>query len=206
VFAFETTRQPIGLLPLLAGCSAAYLTMLLLMRHSIMTEKLARRGTTVSTDYRLDYLSQIPVRDVMSRELVTIRAEDPLSAVRAWLASGAGGATHQGFPVLDARSRLAGVVTRRDLLGSEPGDGTVRDVVKRNPAVIFEDNTLREAADHMVREGVGRLAVVARENTAHLIGVITRSDLLSAHARRLRHMDDTARVYATQAEAGVREE
>ena len=45
VFAFETTRQPMGLLPLLGGCSAAYLVSLLLMRNSIMTEKIARRGT-----------------------------------------------------------------------------------------------------------------------------------------------------------------
>ena len=47
VFAFETTRQPMGLLPLLGGCTAAYLVSCLLMQHSIMTEKIARRGARV---------------------------------------------------------------------------------------------------------------------------------------------------------------
>jgi CIC family chloride channel protein len=47
VFAFEATRQPLGLLPLLGGCSAAYLISILGMRHSIMTERLARRGAPV---------------------------------------------------------------------------------------------------------------------------------------------------------------
>ncbi len=51
VFACETTRQPIGLLPLLGGCSAAFLISSLMMRYTIMTEKLARRGTHVPTEY-----------------------------------------------------------------------------------------------------------------------------------------------------------
>src|SRR5690606_19270995 len=157
VFAFEATRQPLGLLPLLAGCSAAYLVSLLLMRTSIMTEKLARRGTPVRAEYAMDHLAQIVVRDAATRDPVTLSAERTLADVRAWLAEGADGATHQGFPVVDGRGLLLGVVTRRDLLGAEPGTLCVRDVVKRVPVVVFEDGTLRDAADHMVREGVGRL-------------------------------------------------
>jgi H+/Cl- antiporter ClcA len=45
VFAFETTRQPMGLLPLLGGSTAAYLASCLLMRTSIMTEKIARKSS-----------------------------------------------------------------------------------------------------------------------------------------------------------------
>ena len=41
VFAFETTLQPVGLLPLLGGCAASYLASSLLMRNSLMTEKIA---------------------------------------------------------------------------------------------------------------------------------------------------------------------
>ena len=74
VFAFETTRQPMGLLPLLAGCSAAYLVALLLMRSSIMTEKLARRGTQVRTEYTADFLDRVMVRDGASTDVVTVRA------------------------------------------------------------------------------------------------------------------------------------
>ncbi len=190
IFAFETTRQPLGLLPLLAGCSAAYLVSLLMMRHSIMTEKLARRGTTVRTEYSLDYLSQIPVRDVASRDLVTIQRDQPLAEARSWVEQGAGGATHHGFPVVDAEGYLVGVVTRRDLAAAHPEpQARVGDLVRRSPVVIFEDSNLREAADHMVRQDVGRLAVVARDDPRRLLGIVTRSDLVSAHARRLRAGD-----------------
>ncbi|HEU4883951.1 MAG TPA: chloride channel protein [Longimicrobium sp.] len=195
VFAFETTRQPMGLLPLLAGCSAAYLVSLLVSRTSIMTEKLARRGTGAATEYATDFLHQVRVGDAATRALVTLRADDSIEAVRDWVASGAGGATHQGFPVVDADGALVGVVTRRDLLDpAVPPAATVREVVKRAPVVVYEESSLREAADHMVREGVGRLVVVSRARPTEARGIITRSDLLDAHGPRLEAAHGARRV------------
>jgi H+/Cl- antiporter ClcA len=52
VFAFETTGRPLTILPLLAGCTAAYLMSIRLNPESIMTQKLARRGTAVPREYR----------------------------------------------------------------------------------------------------------------------------------------------------------
>jgi CIC family chloride channel protein len=191
VFAFETTRQPLGLLPLLGGCAAAYLVSTLLMRHSIMTEKIVRRGVRVPTEYSVDALAHAIVKDYGLRPVVTLAAGDTLESVRAWLASSAAGASHQGFPVVSAEGQLMGVVTRRDLLdGTDPGGRRVRDLLRRPPAVVFEDSSLREAADHMVREGVGRLPVVRRHAPTQVVGIITRSDLLAAHQRRL---DDALR-------------
>ncbi|MBK5189447.1 MAG: chloride channel protein, partial [Gemmatimonadaceae bacterium] len=186
VFAFETTRQPLGLLPLLAGCTASYLIALLLNRHSIMTEKLARRGASLRTDYAVDYLGQVLVRDVATREVVTLRATDTIVEAREWLASGSRSATHQGFPVLGAGGAVLGVVTRRDLLdpACDP-TRTVAQTITRAPVVVFDDNTLRDAADQMVAEAVGRLPVVEREEPHRLLGIISRSDLLSAQAPRL---------------------
>jgi CBS domain-containing protein len=187
VFAFETTRQPLGLLPLLAGCSAAYLVSLLLSRHSIMTEKLARRGMRVQSEYAVDHLAQVLVRDVAARDVVTVNGDDSIGAVREWLASHAEGTTHQGFPVVDGEDRLLGVVTRRDLLDpAATATALVRDMIRRRPAVIYEDSTLRETADHMVIEQVGRLPVVSRESPLTVVGIVSRSDLLAAHAPRLR--------------------
>ena len=186
VFAFETTRQPMGLLPLLAGCTAAYLVSLFFSRHSIMTEKLARRGTNIRAEYAADHLAHVLVRDVATRDVETLGANDALSAVRDWLASDVEHTTHQGFPVLDDAGLLVGVVTRRDLLDpSHEGTRCVRDVVRRAPVVVFEDSTLRDAADQMVLERVGRLPVVQRDATRRLVGIVSRSDLLAAHAPRL---------------------
>ncbi|MFL5582575.1 MAG: chloride channel protein [Gemmatimonadaceae bacterium] len=186
VFAFETTRQPVGLLPLLAGCTAAYLVSLLMSRHSIMTEKLARRGASVRTEYAADHLAHVLVRDAASETVVTIRAEDALEGVRAWLASGAPGTSHQGFPVVDEAGLLVGVLTRRDLLDpAQEGATPVGALVRRPPVVVFDDSTLRDAADHMVIEQVGRLPVVRRAAPRRVVGIVSRSDLLAAHAPRL---------------------
>jgi H+/Cl- antiporter ClcA len=186
VFAFETTRQPLGLLPMLAGCAAAYLVALLLNRHSIMTEKLARRGAIVRPEYAVDHLAQVLVRDVGIRDVVSLRDDEELGAVRHWLASGDITASHQGFPVLDAQQQLLGVVTRRDLLDTTNPDALpVRAVVRRAPVVVYEDSSLRDAADQMVLEHVGRLPVVRRDAVRTVVGIISRSDLLSAHAPRL---------------------
>ena len=195
IFAFETTRQPLGLLPLLAGCTAAYLTSHLLMRHSIMTEKLARRGTVVRTEYAVDFLSQVRVDDAMSRAVVSFAACEPLAAIRAKLKAGGAGLTHQGFPVLDSDGTLLGVVTRRDIYaaGHSP-EAPARQIIRRSPAVAYPDNTLREAADHMVRERVGRLPVVDREHPRKVIGIISRSDLLAAHEPRLAAAHETERM------------
>lgn len=186
VFAFETTRQPISLLPLLVGCTAAFLVSQLLMKHSIMTERLARRGVSVRTEYAVDHLSQVLVRDVASCDVVSLAADDTLDQVRAWLAAGAESATHQGFPVLGPDGYMIGVVTRRDILDlTQPGNLRLRETIRRPPAVVYEENTLREAADHMVRSRVGRLPVVARTEPRAVLGMITRSDLLTAHQSRL---------------------
>jgi len=192
VFAFETTRQPLSLLPLLGGCTAAYLISALLMRHTIMTEKIARRGARVPADYTADYLDQVLVRDAASRQVVALTADDTLASVRAWLSSRAPGTGHQGFPVNDSNGDLVGVLTRRDIFNTEePETSQLWRIIKRPPAIVFEDNSLREAADHMVYEEVGRLAVVARDNPRKVIGWLTRSDLLTAHRQRL---DDRSRA------------
>ncbi len=197
VFAFETTRQPLGLLPLLGGCAAAYLVSHLLMRNSIMTEKIARRGVRVPAEYSADHLDQVRVGERIAGTVTALRAGDALGATREWLAAHGPGASHQGFPVVDDAGRLVGVLTRRDLLDpTRSPEALLRELITRVPVVVFPENSLREAADHMVREGVGRLPVVTRDAPRVVIGMISRGDLLGAHQSRLddahlrvRHLD-----------------
>jgi len=167
------------------------------MRHSIMTEKLARRGTAIRPEYSVDFLSQVSVRDEMTEEVVSLRADISLAAAREWLASpdSGGAATHQGFPVLNDSGHLVGVVTRRDLLDPAHAlDATVGSLLRRAPVVVYEDSTLRDAADQMVLAQVGRLPVVRRDEPRVVVGIVSRSDLLAAHAPRLRAARTARRV------------
>jgi H+/Cl- antiporter ClcA len=186
VFAFETTRQPVGLLPILLGATTSYLAALSLSRHSIMTEKLARRGVPIRAEYASDHLAHTFVRDFANEEVATLSVYDTAGEARRRAQPGSG-FTHQGYPVVDANGLLVGVVTRRDFFDPEvPDDVRIESLIKRPPVVVFEDNTLRDAADQMVIERVGRLPVVTREDPRTIIGIISRSDLLEAHVPRLK--------------------
>jgi CIC family chloride channel protein len=65
VFLLELTHD-IGLLPgLLIACTAAHAVTVLMMRRSILTEKVARRGHHVLREYVVNPLAQFRVEDVM---------------------------------------------------------------------------------------------------------------------------------------------
>ena len=117
---------------------------------------------------------------------MTLRANDTIEQARAFLGSRAVGSAHQGFPVIEEAGTLVGVLTRRDLLDPAlDGAGALRSLVRRAPVIVYDDSSLREAADHMIRESVGRLVVVTRAQPERPIGMLTRSDLLGAHQGRL---------------------
>jgi H+/Cl- antiporter ClcA/CBS domain-containing protein len=195
VFSFETTRQPVGLLPILIGATTSYLAAIALSRHSIMTEKLARRGVPIRTEYTSDALAHALVRDFASEEVMTLAAIETVGTARRRTAPGPHAATHQGFPVIDEDGLLIGVVTRRDFFNPDvPTDTMIAELITRPPVVVFDDSTLRDAADQMVVERVGRLPVVERDNPRRIVGIISRSDLLEAHAPRLKAARQASRL------------
>jgi chloride channel protein, CIC family len=186
VFAFETTLQPFGLLPLLGGCASSYLVASFLMKQSIMTEKLARRGVATPNDYSADLLAQVSVSKVAGKPIVALSVTQSIAEVRRWMETDMPQAKHQGFPVLDAYENLIGVLTRRDLLNAQmPPEKLIRELVSRLPKFVHEDCTVRQALDHMVRHEVGRLPVVTRAKPHRVVGMITRSDILSVFSRDL---------------------
>ncbi|CUA99495.1 H+/Cl-antiporter ClcA [Thiomonas bhubaneswarensis] len=190
LFALETTWQMPALLPLLIGCGAAYLVSILLMPQTIMTEKIARRGVRVPTDYTADLFSQALVRDHASHAPITLRATQTVAQVRAWLEVDADGSRHQGYAVLDEVDHIVGVVTRKDVFrsGTNPAQ-PLSSLITRRPLCVHPQNTLAEALRLMTVEDIGRLPVVSGANGSRVIGMLTRSDLLKAW--RERHLDQT---------------
>ncbi len=88
-----------------------------------------------------------------------------------------------GFPALEREGGL----TRRDLYGaSMHRERTLDTLLGRGPVAVFEHSTLRDAADQMVTEHVGRLPLVSRDRPRLVVRIATRSDLLAAPAPRLR--------------------
>ncbi|HVS99921.1 MAG TPA: chloride channel protein [Solirubrobacterales bacterium] len=66
VFALELTHRYEALLPLLIGATTAYAISVLILRRSVLTEKVARRGIHLTREYNVDPLEVLFVGDVMS--------------------------------------------------------------------------------------------------------------------------------------------
>jgi CIC family chloride channel protein len=179
IFALEATLRPLGVLPVLAGCSTAFLVSCLLMSNTIMTEKIARRGVRAPAEYEADPLAHASVAQAATNPAVCLSADEKLDALRSKLNSGQPQWQHQGFPILNERGDLIGVLTRRDLLDPMTNPNTtLRDLIKRPPVVVHEDVSLKDAARHMFNHNIGRLPVVDRKHAQRVIGIITRGDLL----------------------------
>ena len=180
VFAFETTRQPLGLLPLLGGCSAAFLVSCLVMPGSIMTEKLRRRGVKVPEAYGADLMDQLHVHDQAETGVVTLDAHATAKHVKPRFEHEL---LHKGYPVLDGE-RVIGLVTRHQILHAAD-DVTLKELITRPPVIAFPEESLRTALERMLTTGVGRLIVVDRNAPDRVVGLLTRSDVLAAHQHRL---------------------
>ncbi len=72
LFAVELTHDVNMLLPLLIAVSAAHAFTVLLLKRSILTEKIARRGFHVSREYAIDPLEILFAREVMRTSLAAL--------------------------------------------------------------------------------------------------------------------------------------
>lgn len=191
VFAFEITRDYNSVLPLmLVTVIADGVAILLMPNASIMTEKLIRRGLRIHQDYEADVLQQMMVSETMDPEAPTVPAETPVRELAERIARHEPEASrHQGMLLLDAGSKLAGIITRGDILRAldEDPSGVVSllDAGSRKVIVTYPDETLHEAAAKMLRNNIGRLPVVDRKDPRHVVGYLGRPGIMAARLRRL---------------------
>jgi H+/Cl- antiporter ClcA len=215
LFALELTHDLVPLPALLLACVTAYGFTALVMKRSILTEKVARRGFHVSREYAVDPLERLSVGDVMSKEVVTVPASLPVRRLLHDYFLGGKGTRHQGYPVVDSDGTLVGVLTRTSLLEDWlerhlAGPGTDQaalldlviayDLLHRDPVVAYPWESCRTAAERMAHSGVGRLPVVSPDDARRIVGIVTRSDLLKARARALEEESRRERFLVPQKE------
>ncbi len=198
VFVLELTHD-IKVLPgLLLACILADVVTVLLLRRSILTEKVARRGHHLLREYTVDPFEIMRVGEVMDKEPVTIPAATTVAEFSARIASGDPQvARRQGTPVVDAKGALLGILTRSDIvraLEKNPqGDLTVLEAGSSNLIVAFPDEPLKDAVARMLRHDIGRLIVVSRDNQRQLLGYLGRTGLLEARYRNIREEEQRER-------------
>ena len=133
IFALELTHDVESLPPLLIAAVMAYGFTVLVMKRSILTEKVARRGYDIFREYTVDPLETYKVSDAMTAAVVTINESLPASEIYDRYFSSS--QKHRGFPVVDSNERLLGILTISDLMEaslSEPDAAlTAGDLLQR---------------------------------------------------------------------------
>ena len=192
IFAFEITRDYNSVLPLmLVAVIADGIAMLFMPNSSIMTEKLARRGLRVHQDYEADALTQATVGETMEKDAPVIPADTKVGALAEAVARhDPAVARHEALLILDSAGKLAGIITRGDMvraLDKDPsGVMTVQEAGKTHLVVTYPDELVSEAAAKLLRFDVGRLPVVDRSDERKVLGYLGRAAILSARLRRFR--------------------
>jgi chloride channel protein, CIC family len=191
IFAFEITRDYNSVLPLmLVSVIADGVAMWLMPRASIMTEKLARRGLHIHQEYEADVLQQVRVSETMDQDVPTLPADMRISELSDLIARRDPEISrHQGLLILDSEGKLAGVITRGDVmraLDADPsGALTVLDAGSRDVVVTYPDEMLHDASAKMLRNNIGRLPVVDRKDPRKVVGYLGRPGIMAARLRRL---------------------
>lgn len=193
VFIVELTHDMNMFLPLVIAVSVAHGFTVLVLKRSILTEKVARRGLHVSREYATDELEVLFVRDVMATDLPVLRASDTAATAVLSLPIAQDDRGQHLFAVLDDNAHLVGAITRSELLAAAADPRTLAELAKP-PHTVPTHETLRGAVQDMAKADVTALLVVNPADQRHLVGIIALHHLLDARARHLEDEERRERV------------
>lgn len=187
VFAIELTGAAGLLMPLLAACGISYALTVLLLKRSILTEKVARRGHHIMREYHVDPFDLARVADIMVRPVETLPAAMPVAEAVAFFSSDA--ARHKSYPVVDEVGRPVAMVSRADMLqfirDTSQHATPLGAALPRDRLVLgTPEEPVAALVDRMVAAEIGRVPIVRREDGV-LVGVVARKDLLRVRRRML---------------------
>jgi len=175
---FEVTRDYRIALPAMVACGIAAVFSQRLDPYSIDTVHLPEHG--ILLPWQVRDLRHVTVERAMCREVHSVRIDMELKDVIRVMQLH----RHGGYPVLDSDSRLAGMITLRDVREvplNQRLTTPVTEVMTRQVSVLTPDQTLADAASLMAHQGVGRLPVVHPDDRTQVIGILSRSDVLRSY-------------------------
>ena len=183
LIVFEMSNDYALILPLmLTAVTASYLAQYL-NPESIYTIKLVRRGIRFEQGRDMDIMQGVQVREVMNQAPLVVHKDQPFAELYQKFQE----TTFLGFPVLDDKEHLWGIVSLQDIERTMSQEGVkirslkVGDVATTDPVTVFADEPIWTAIQKMAPRDLARLPVVSRSSEKQLLGLISRSDILRAY-------------------------
>ncbi len=184
IILFEMTRDYSIILPLMTAVVISTVVAQLIMRESIYTLKISRRGIELGEPRERSVLARIAVGRAWRPDFEVVNVATPLEELMEVFSGRAG--REGALPVVDDQRRLVGVVAPSDLdkvVEGKSSAQTVEDVATKNPVTVYPDETLDEAVRRMGDRSLRQLPIVSRGNRAILLGVLRRSDVFAAYSQ-----------------------
>ena len=117
------------------------------------------------------------VSEVMTREVQTVRPDQPVQEAASFMLSADAGS----IPVTDG-DRLIGMITDRDIAirgdaaGCDPTQTRIGQIMSTEAVkYCFDDQDVEDVARNMAQQQVRRLPVVDRDK--HLVGIVSLGDI-----------------------------
>jgi chloride channel protein, CIC family len=181
----------------LVACVASFAVTVLIMRRSILTERLARRGRHLTYEYTVDPFEVMRVSEIMTQPVDTLPASMSTEDALVFFDTGNGVKRHKSYPVVDEAGSVVGMVSRADILRWSRDGWTKGQTLEERPDVGevfvgYTDELVGHLADRMASADVGRVPIVDR-TTGKLAGLLARRDLLRVRAHAARLERDRAR-------------
>ncbi|HEX5206912.1 MAG TPA: CBS domain-containing protein, partial [Steroidobacteraceae bacterium] len=160
----------------------SHLVTVLLLRRSILTEKIARRGHHLLREYRVDPFALATVSEVMTRDVQTLPADMTLEQTLTFLADPA--TRHPSFPVIDEQRKVLGVVdpplVQSWLRAGKPPEAVLGALLVGTAVPLASpDEYLDGIITRMVKTNAAHVPVVSRDDSK-LVGYLSWRDLLRA--------------------------
>ncbi|MBT3712790.1 MAG: CBS domain-containing protein, partial [Anaerolineae bacterium] len=129
-------------------------------------------------------LQGVLVNEVMTRDIHTITKDVNLKGLSRVFNK----TRHHGIAILDGQGKLWGMVTISDLEyaihnGKALSITTVGEIGTpyEKLSMIYPDESIGDALNKMSRRGFGRLPVISRDDSRHLLGLVQRRDIVESY-------------------------
>jgi chloride channel protein, CIC family len=184
---FEMTGNYPIILPLMLATVMSTLIARIISSESIYTLKLTRRGVHLQEGQDIDVMQGVTVGEAMTTDVEVVPLNMPLEE----LAEKFERTHHHGFPVVDIKGRLSGVVSIRDLERAQMRGGPIEGKAVADIAttegllVAYPYEPISQALRRLGVHDVSRLPVVEKEGSRRLVGVVRRGDIIRAYQRAI---------------------
>jgi chloride channel protein, CIC family len=179
---FEMTDNYRIILPLMIACIISFIASSQILKESIFTLKLVRRGVYIKAGKEINILKSLAVREAMNSAPETIYEGLSLKDLTRHISE----SKYHSFPVVDSFANLTGILSYLDyheVLHNEQLDHLVvaKDIATSKVITVHPDDSLYTALQKISSKDFSILPVVSNENPDRLLGIITRRDIIGAY-------------------------